>query len=199
MATEINADEALQTLMMGNALYVASSQNLENGSFGPGIMAGQSPFATVLSCSDSRIPVELVFGRKKPGELFVVRNAGNSADAGAIGSIEYSVAVLGVPLVVVMGHRGCGAVTAACDTVRSGTAHSTCISKMLEPIMPVALECCGKGEDCVEIAVRTHVTRTVDTIIHTSPIIADYVENRKVEIVPIYYDLQTGRAEIISA
>src|SRR5215218_1525320 len=124
--TDLTADQALQILKEGNRRFVADTpdQAAVTQSKDPKlgherrleIAEGQTPFAVLVSCSDSRVPPELLFGRGL-GELFIVRNAGNTVDTTALGSIEYGVAQLGVPLVVVMGHERCGAVEAAVKVV----------------------------------------------------------------------------------
>jgi carbonic anhydrase len=121
--TKLTPDEALRALRDGNERFAADAP------FRPDIGSarraetarGQGPFASIVSCADSRAAPELVFSRGI-GELFVVRTAGNVADAVALGSIEYSVAVLGSPLLVVMGHASCGAVAAAVEMVEKGAS-----------------------------------------------------------------------------
>ena len=103
------------------------------------IARGQTPFATLVSCSDSRVPPELLFGRGL-GELFIVRNAGNTVDTAALGTIEYGVAALGVPLIVVMGHEKCGAVDAAVKVVTENATFPGSIGRMVEPIVPAVLD-----------------------------------------------------------
>src|SRR3982750_3098229 len=139
--TDLTADQALQLLKDGNQKFVADSpaqapvsreRRLE-------IAQGQTPFAVLVSCSDSRVPPELLFGRGR-GELFLVRNAGNTVDTAALGSIQYAVAVLGVPLVLVLGHERCGAVDAAVSVVKENASFPGSIGQMIEPIIPAVLK-----------------------------------------------------------
>ena len=111
-------DQALAALKEGNAKSLTDSpvRAVQGRARRLEIARGQAPFAVLVSCSDSRVPPEVLFGRGL-GELFIVRNAGNTVDTVALGSIEYAVAVLGVPLIVVMGHERCGAVEAALSVV----------------------------------------------------------------------------------
>ena len=136
-STEFTADQALQRLRDGNQRFLSDEpvhsdtsrhRRLE-------IARGQQPFATLVGCSDSRVRPELLFGVGL-GDLFIVRSAGNNVDIAGIGSIEYSVAVLNVPLIVVLGHDQCGAVAAAADVVTDDRELPGSIGRMIEPIIP---------------------------------------------------------------
>jgi carbonic anhydrase len=139
--TDVTPDEALAHLKEGNARYVAEPElcTLDLAQQRAAVAAHQSPWATVLSCADSRAPPELLYGGLGVGELFVCRNAGNLADTATLGSIEYGAAVLGSPLIVVLGHTSCGAVKAACDVVTKNATYPGSIGPMIEPIIPAAL------------------------------------------------------------
>src|SRR6516225_8462640 len=117
--TTVTADEAIARLKAGNEKYVNGPQlcEVDLASHREQVARAQTPWATILACSDSRVPPELLFGGLGVGELFVARNAGNMVDTATMGTIEYGVEHLGVPLVVVMGHERCGAVAAACEVV----------------------------------------------------------------------------------
>ena len=107
---------------------------------------GQAPFCVLVGCSDSRVSPEILFGRGL-GELFIVRNAGNTVDTAALGSIEYAVGVLGVPLVIVLGHQSCGAVAAAVEVVQNNATFPGVIGEMVQPIVPAVLEAKTLGGD----------------------------------------------------
>ena len=109
--TSVTADEALARLRAGNQKYLSSPQACvaDLAAARDSVAKHQAPWATILSCADSRVPPELLFGGSNVGELFIARNAGNMADVATIGTIEYGAAVLGVPLIVVLGHERCGA------------------------------------------------------------------------------------------
>ncbi|MFN3892132.1 MAG: carbonic anhydrase [Beijerinckiaceae bacterium] len=158
----------------------------------------QMPWATILSCSDSRVPPELIFGEQNVGDLFVARNAGNVADTATLGTIEYGAAVLGVPLIVVLGHERCGAVAAACEVVEKNTTFPGSIGPMLEPIVPAALQVRGKAGDFVDNAVRENAIRTAGRISSASQIVAGLVAKGKVKVVAARYDLAAGRVEFFS-
>lgn len=153
---------------------------------------GQKPFAAYVSCSDSRVPPELLFGRGL-GELFIVRNAGNTLDVAAMGSLEFAVGVLGVPLIVVMGHEGCGAVSAAMSVVTKGERFPGNIGKMVEPIIPAVLEAARSGDTTVEGAVRQNVAHAVRELRENSaPSLIEAQASGKLLIVGAYYELGTG-------
>ena len=149
-------DDALALLREGNAAFLRGEATFPD--VGPArrlsLAQGQSPFCAYVSCSDSRVPPELLFGRGL-GELFIVRNAGNTIDTVARGSIEFAVAVLNVPLIVVMGHESCGAVKAAMSVVNENARFPGAIGTMLEPIIPAVLEAGNLTGDPTENAVRS--------------------------------------------
>ena len=117
--TGVTADEALEKLKAGNAKYLSAPQICEAdlSEQREQVAKTQTPWAPIVTCSDSRVPPELLFGGTGLGELFVARNAGNMADTATMGTLEYGAENLGVPLIVVMGHERCGAVAAACSVV----------------------------------------------------------------------------------
>ena len=152
--TDLNPDQALQLLKEGNRNYVTDSpvRRVEGRERRLEIARGQTPFAVLVSCSDSRVPPELLFGRGL-GELFIIRNAGNTIDTAALGSVEYAVAELGVPLIVVMGHQRCGAVDAAVSVVRDNATFPGSIGAMIEPIIPAVLSVRDQPGDFLDNAV----------------------------------------------
>ena len=148
----------------------------------------QSPKVAVLACSDSRTAPELLFD-KTLGDLFVVRDAGNSPDPVAIGSLEYAVEHLGTTMIVVMGHQECGAVKAACTGGAMPTPNLDAV------VRPIKASCSlAKGKD-VEPATRDHVHRAALKLVADSPILKKHVEEKKLEIVEAYYSLDSGRVE----
>ncbi len=196
----LNPDQALHRLMEGNRRYVTDAQSCvadmarrRNDTVG-----GQAPWATLVSCADSRVPPELIFGGLTLGELFVVRNAGNTVDTAAMGTIEYGAAVLKSPLIVVLGHSGCGAVAAACDVVAKNATFPGAIGPMIEPIVPAALAARGRGGDFVDHAVRENVRRTVAKLTAAGPIIAEAAKAGTVKIVGARYDLTTGAVDVFA-
>ena len=158
----------------------------------------QAPWATLVSCADSRVPPELIFGGLTLGELFVVRNAGNTVDTTAMGTLEYGAAVLKSPLILVLGHSSCGAVAAACDVVAKNATFPGAIGPMIEPIVPAAIAARGRDGDFIDNAVRENVRRMVARLKSAGPIIAEAVKAGTVKIVGGRYDLATGAVDIFA-
>jgi carbonic anhydrase len=192
--TDLTPDQALEKLKAGNARFVAAPEvcSLELGKRRSSVAQSQAPWATVISCADSRVPPELVFGGLNLGELFVVRNAGNLVDVGAMGTIEYGAAVLGSPLIVVLGHERCGAVAAACDAVTKGATFPGSIWPMISPIIPVARSVQSAGGDFVDNTVIASAKVTAAKILRDSDIVAGKVKDGKIRIVAARYDLDDG-------
>lgn len=198
--TDLTADQALAKLKAGNARYVSDAQvcAADLGGQRHHVSAGQAPWATIVSCADSRVPPELLFGGVGLGELFVTRNAGNLADTAVIGTLEYGAAVLGSPLIVVMGHQRCGAVAAACDVAMKNAIFPGSIGQMIEPIVPAALAVRDAPGDLVDNAVRENARRTAARLVAHSSIIAGLVKDGKVKVVGAYYELDSGRVEFFA-
>ena len=140
------------------------------------------------------MPPELLFGRGL-GELFIVRNAGNTVDTAAIGTIEYGVAALGVPLIVVMGHEKCGAVDAAVKVVTENATFPGSIGRMVEPIIPAVLSAQREGGDLLQAAVRANVRRTVARLRTDEPLLLTPLRDRKLRVVGAAYDLDDGSVD----
>jgi carbonic anhydrase len=185
--------EALALLRTGNARFVAGTQSSDR--LRPRIADpanGQSPFAIVLGCSDSRVPIETVFDQA-PGNLFVVRVAGNFLNDDNLGSIEYGVAVLQARLVVVLGHGGCGAVTAALGYVGDGAEQPGHIQGIVTAVSPAVRATRGLPGDWLDNAIAENVRLNVAAMTAGSKIIADPVEAGEVQVIGGIYDVATGR------
>jgi carbonic anhydrase len=199
--TSVTVDQALANLKSGNDKYVSAPQvcAADLAQSRASVAGNQMPWATILSCADSRVPPELLFGGLGLGELFVTRNAGNMAvDPATMGTIEYGAAALGVPLVVVLGHERCGAVVAACDVVTKKTTYPGSIGPMVKAIVPAAQAVKDKPGDFVDNAVRESAKRTAVQIATKSKILADLVKAGKVKVVAARYDLKDGKVEYLS-
>src|SRR4051794_7157560 len=210
--TDLTADQALQRLKDGNRKFMADAPDqtaaaaqMDNPRLNHErrleIAQGQTPFAVLVSCSDSRVPPELLFGRGL-GELFIVRNAGNTVDTTALGSIQYAVAELGVPLVLVMGHQRCGAVDAALSVVEKNATFPGSIGQMLEPIVPAALQAKSAAppnadrNTVVDLAVRENVRRVVTRLRTASePILLEPLRSGKLRVVGARYSLEDGSVD----
>lgn len=191
----LTPDQSLAALKEGNRLFLAgrSAAPDREGRRRLEIARAQFPIAVLVSCSDSRVPPELLFGRGL-GELFIIRNAGNTIDTVAMGSLEYAVSELNVPLVVVMGHERCGAVAAAVSVVEQGATFPGSIGRMVEPIVPAVLEARRRGgQDLLDASVRTNVSRTVNRLREFSePMVLERIKAGRLRIVGARYDLDDG-------
>lgn len=187
-----NPEQALALLKAGNSRFVAG-----NSTCGPltarrmELTQGQSPFAIVLGCSDSRVPIETVFDQV-PGHIFVVRLAGNFADANGLGSMEYGVAVLKASLILVLGHTACGAVDATVKYVNQGTTVPGHIQALVTAIAPAV----KKGESLDE-AIAGNVKANVAAIPANSNIIGDAVKSGQIRVVGGVYELHTGKVRFV--
>ena len=155
---------------------------------------GQHPFAAYVTCSDSRVPPELLFGRGL-GDLFIVRNAGNTLDVTALGSLEFAVDVLKVPLIVVMGHERCGAVEAAVGVVRDDRRIGGHMGRMIQPILAAVLESRNSGNGYGD-AVHRNVRRVVRELREeSSPVMLGPQASGALQVVGAYYSLRTGAVD----
>lgn len=190
-------DEALARLVAGNKRFVAGT--LTHGSNlaerREALVAGQAPFATILCCSDSRVPPELAFDQGL-GDIFIVRVAGNFPDELVAGSIEYAVEHLGSHLVMVLGHQSCGAIKATYEAIKTKKPlpkHLDTIEHLIGPgIMRVVL---SKGSE--DEAVRANVHAAVAALQSTPPVISKGVANGTVRVVGADYHLGTGEVTLV--
>ena len=194
--TQISPDEALKLLKEGNADFTKNTpyHGVQGRERRVEIARGQTPFAVLVGCSDSRVSPELLFGRGL-GELFIYRVAGNTVDRAALGSIEYAVAELGVPLVLVLGHERCGAVSAAVSVVEKNTIFPGAIGEMVEPIVPAVLRARSQPGDLLDNAVRENVRGVVVRLRQEGPILANAIGAGKLRIVGARYDLDDGAVD----
>lgn len=189
------SEEALQRLMIGNRRYVAMRQlhPRQNQVQRRASLEGQNPFAVILSCSDSRVPSELLFDQGL-GDLFIVRTAGHVISDVVIGSIEYAVLVLEVPLVMVMGHAQCGAVA---STIKGGElpGNLRALTAMIYP----AVERVRQDEgDLLVNAIQANARQTVHDLSARSTIIAEAVRANRLQIVPSYFDLESSAVDLLT-
>ena len=198
--TTLTPDQALAKLKKGNADSLAEKVRVLPGGHDRRmeIARSQAPFVVLVGCSDSRVPPEITFGARL-GELFIVRNAGNTVDTVALGSIQYGVLVLGVPLIVVLGHERCGAVQAALEVVQADASFPGSIGQMIEPIIPAVLRATRagdlKGEDLLDAAVKANVRRTVERLRNSEPSLIEPLRAGKLKIVGAHYDLDDGKVD----
>ena len=199
----ISAQEALDRLKDGNREFALSMQS------GQGVRAGarqtelpqiQNPFAIILSCSDARVPAEIVFNQGL-GDLFVIRVAGNIVAPSQVGSVEYAAALYGTPLVVVMGHSQCGAILATLDEIRQPTENQSrnlrSIVDRVRPSVEVLLktELRNDRDALVEQAVRANVLASVNHLRHGSELLEQLIQKRQFRVVGAEYSLKTGEVD----
>lgn len=191
-----NSDQALQRLIEGNQRFVSGSvaHPSQGSARRSEVSTGQKPFAAILSCSDSRVPPELIFDQGL-GDLFIVRVAGNTVNEEGLGSLEFGVKVLGAPLLLVLGHSDCGAVDAALQ----GKPLPGHISSVATPIDPAIKEAsCKTNSQPLPCAIHANVDHIVQTLSKSEPILAALVKEGKLKVVGATYDLATGKVEFQS-
>ncbi|WP_425863655.1 carbonic anhydrase [Arthrobacter sp. TWP1-1] len=191
--------EAWATLMAGNARFVASSSSHPNQDAArrTSLLSTQHPFAVIFGCSDSRLAAEIIFDLGL-GDAFVVRTAGHVIDNTVLGSLEYSVDYLNVPLIVVLGHDSCGAVTATQQAVATGAMPAGFIRDLVERITPSVLTSLRKDKDAdVSDMITEHVKQTAARLVENSPIIASAVTRQRTAVVGLTYRLVDGRADLV--
>lgn len=186
--------EALELLLNGNKRFAAMRQVYprQSSEHREELVKGQNPIAAILSCSDSRVPSELVFDQGL-GDLFIVRTAGHTINELVIASLEYAVFALQVSLIMVVGHEQCGAVTAVMtDSVLPG--HMPQLAENLRP----ALESVPKEADnAIEQAIKVNSQFTMQHLIEQSEVLRTAVQEDKLKIVPAYYELKTGIIHVL--
>ncbi len=193
--TTAGPDQALQALVAGNMRYVGTklthpTQTVERRME---VAKGQEPFAIIVGCADSRVPPEIVFDRGL-GDLFVIRVAGHVLDDAALGSIEYAVEHLAIPLVMVLGHERCGAVEAAAK----GADAPGRLGLVLQAIKPAVEKVTGQPGDLVENAVRANVEMVGGRLKAAQSLLAEGVKAGRVRIVGARYDLDSGWVDTIA-
>ncbi len=196
----LSPNDVLQDLLEGNTRFTTNKQQtVDNSALIEETITGQFPKAVILSCIDSRVPVETIFDQAI-GDIFVARVAGNFENTDILGSMEYSCKVAGSKLVLVLGHESCGAVKAACDGVELGN-----ITAMLDNILPAVKQSADEIDGELNSSNKKFVTRTVENnvkltierIRDKSPILKEMEDNGDIEIVGGVYSLHTGKVEMI--
>lgn len=189
---------ALARIMEGNGRYAANTSTNKDFSAGRAARAqAQYPIAAIVSCADARVAPELVFDQA-PGELFVTRVAGNFVNDDGLASLEYGVKFLGVPLLMVLGHSGCGAVSATIKVVQEGTVlpgHLPALVDALKPGIEAAIA--RKPADLVQEATIENVRHNVRRLQSAGPIVAELVAAGKVKVVGGVYDIGSGRVILV--
>jgi len=191
---DLPPDQALQKLVDGNNRFVERRRMHPNQTLERlvEVAEGQRPFAAILGCADSRVPAEVIFDQGL-GDIFVVRVAGNIATTEEIASQEFGTLVLGAKVLMVLGHTGCGAVKAAI----TGGEFPGLIGSLVQAISPAVDASAGQSGDRLENAIKANVLLQMRRL-QVSPVISKLVEENKLTLVGGYYDLNTGKVNLIS-
>lgn len=190
---------ALAELLAGNRRFIDGRRihPHQNAEHRAAVAEGQSPFAVIFGCADSRLAAEIIFDRGL-GDLFVVRTAGQTFGPEVLGSIEYAVAVLHTPLVVVLGHSSCGAVTAARDAASSGEKPSGHIGALVEGVLPSVEVAAERGVHDVDGIVDVHIQCTTELLLQRSRTLADAVAAGRCAVVGMSYQLAAGQVRVVT-
>jgi len=194
----VTAEQALQVLLAGNRDFMAGNLDSLNNIVARRreVATSQSPMAVIVSCSDSRVPPEMVFDQTL-GEVFVVRTAGQVIDEAARSSIVYAVDFLKAPLVLVVGHSRCGAVEAAVAAIQGGNIPGYAF-RLAEAIGPAVRRVQGQPGDLLVNVIRANVRLGVEQIQTAEPLLAEDVRQGRLTVVGAYYDFQTGQVTMLS-
>ncbi len=199
----LTAEDALKRLQEGNRRFAANASiaaTFLDSARRAALLAGQAPFAIILGCSDSRVPAELVFDQGL-GDLFVIRVAGNIVAPSQVGSVEFAASRFGTPLVVVLGHTQCGAITATFEAVTGqGQAASNNLRSIVERVRPAVETVLAAGphqstDAIIHQAIRANVRAAVDHLKHGSALLERLVQTAGLRIVGAEYSLETGIVE----
>jgi carbonic anhydrase len=195
----IGGDAALRRIMEGNARYVANTPAHRDFSAGRAErVSAQFPVAAILSCADSRVAPEFAFDQG-PGDLFVVRLAGNFANDDGLASLEYAVKFLGVPLILVLGHSNCGAVAAAIKVVEDNAILPGHLPGLVQAIKPAVEAAKAKSpKDLLAAAIRENVALNVKRLETAQPLLTSFAQTGQVKIAGGVYDLANGKIELLS-
>jgi len=194
----ISPEAALERLMAGNARYAANTAQRQDFSAGRAARASaQHPIAAILSCADSRVAPELAFDQG-PGDLFVVRLAGNFVSDDGLASLEYAVKFLGVPLLMVLGHTNCGAVAAAVKVVMERAELPGHLPELINSIKPAVITAHDRHpSDLVAASIEENVKLNVKRMKDDAPILSKALAAKKIAAVGGIYDLATGKVALL--
>jgi carbonic anhydrase len=194
----LSPDAALERLRKGNARYVDGvSLRHDFKHEREALAGGQNPYAAILSCADSRIAPEYAFDSGR-GDLFVCRVAGNFASDETIASLEYAIAVLNVPLILVLGHESCGAVDATIKSLKDNTTLPGRLPSLVAAIAPAVKAVSQQGGDMLGNATRQNVIDNVAKLGSATPILSAAVEQKKLKVVGGIYRLKNGRVDMVA-
>ena len=191
-------DAALERLLKGNDRYVEGRMKRHDFiAERPALALGQNPFAGILGCADSRVAPEYAFDTGR-GELFVCRVAGNFADINSLASFEYAVAVLGTPLILVLGHSKCGAIDAAVKSVKDHQEFPGHIPALIKALRPAVKSAQTQPGDLLDRAIRQNVILNVEKVRSATPILSEAASRGRLKVAGGVYSLDTGRVTLVA-
>ncbi|MCQ9368517.1 carbonic anhydrase [Brevibacterium sp. 50QC2O2] len=190
--------KVLERLLQGNERFVNNTPEHPNQDAARkhALTGGQHPFATLFGCADSRVAAEMIFDVGL-GDMFVVRTAGQVTDAVTLGSLEYGAVSVGTPLLIVLGHDSCGAVTAAIESYDSGTTPEGFVADIVARLLPTVVESRKAGHQDVNSTVALNTINTARMLYSRSPVLARQVDAGKLIILGMTYSLDDGHVHIV--
>ena len=191
--------DAWNLLQAGNERFVTGevAHPNQNAARRSSLTESQHPIAVIFGCSDSRLAAEIIFDVGL-GDVFVVRTAGQVIDDAVLGSLEFSVESLQVPLIVVLGHDSCGAVTAAVESTQNGQMPAGYVRDLVERILPSVLSAQRSGKQSINDTVEEHVKQTTERMIDQSRVLHEAIAEGRTAVVGVTYRLAEGRADLVS-
>jgi carbonic anhydrase len=194
----LSPDAALELLQKGNERYIEGiSRRHDFKHEREALVGGQNPYAGILSCADSRIAPEYAFDTGR-GDLFVCRVAGNFANDETVASLEYAVAILGTPLILVLGHDACGAVDATIKSLKDNTTLPGHLPSLVSALAPAVKAVSQQPGNPLDNAIRQNVVDTVAKLKSATPILSAAVEQKKLKVVGGIYRLKDGRVDMVA-
>lgn len=199
-ANVLSPEQAVKRLMEGNGRYVSGkTQDRSFSSTRAALAAGQNPYASILSCADSRVSPELCFDEER-GDLFVTRVAGNYVTSDILASLEYGAAVLNTPLIMVLGHTSCGAVGATVSALEKQAEFPGHIQSIVTALMPAVRAAAAEPHEgtLIHAATVQNIKQNVKQLQEATPILSKMVQEGKIKVVGGLYHLDTGRVELVA-
>lgn len=197
-APPANPDEALKRLMDGNARYVANEAiNTDHSAGRAARSRGQQPFAAVVACADSRVVPELIFDQG-PGDLFVIRVAGNFISEDGLASLEYGAAVLGIKTIIILGHTACGAVTATISSIEDNELPPGHLPSLVNAIRPAVYDVMSDNQtDLLAAATAQNAKLNAEKAAAADPILSELHASGKIKSAAAIYDIATGKVDFL--
>jgi len=197
MPTSLTPQQAWGLLKAGNQRFVDGTVDHPHQDAGwrAALAEAQSPHAVIFGCSDSRLAAEIIFDVGL-GDVFVIRTAGQVIDDAVLGSLQFAIEEIHVPLIIVLGHDNCGAVTAACEAMETAQMPKSFMRSLVERIMPSVMAARSKGVNDVNGTVKEHTDQTVHRVVDTSYAVAKAVKEDRTAVMAVTYSLSDGSVQI---